>query len=196
MPIISEASWSTEGKWLEVKRIEFISQVGDKTEATLPYTSSNPLSFDTTVDPGTGLMRWNNVDPTLVTQLSISSTDNVAGDQTTAIEALKIGDKIVVRQDATRYFLVDVAAEAIANAGWFQVDVDFVFAVGLIQNNKSLELQFTYFPESIPSGGDKLEVKMAQEWPWIVYRLFDPLSIVPKARGLIPISDVSLIEME
>ena len=195
MPIINDASWSAEGKWLKVRRIEFVSDAADKTQITMPYLSSNPLNYDTTVDPGAGLMRWNNVTPTLITQLSFSATDESTGDQTSALEALKIGDQIVVLQDAGRYFVVDVAQVPVDMTGWFQVDVTFFFVVGVIQNNKVLDINVTYFPNALPSGGDKLEVKMAQEWPWIVYRLFDPVSIVPKGRGVIPISDVKLIEM-
>ena len=196
MPIISDAAWDGTGKWLRVKRILFTSQVGDKAEVDVPYTSSNPLVFDTTVDPGAGILVWNNVDPALITQIAVSTTDDEAGDQTVAWDAIKIGDRITVTQDAGRYFIVDATTVAVDMGGWYQIDVVFKFAVGLIQNNKTLDVHLVYFPESIPSGGDTLQIKMAQEWPWIVYRIFDPASIVPKQRGVIPISDVSLIEME
>ena len=195
MPVINDASWSSEGKWLRVRRIEFISQIGDQTEATVLYTSSNPQVYDTTVDPGAGILVWNNATPSLITQIAVSATDRDGGDQTLAWGDLNIGDQIIVRSDATNYYILDVAGAIITQGGWFQIPVSFVFAIGTITNNKSLEVQLTYYPESIPSGGDTLEIRMAQEWPWIVYRLFDPVSIVPKNRGLIPISDVSLIEM-
>lgn len=196
MPMITEGAWSGEGKWLPVKRILFTSQAGDKTEATVFYTSSNPLVYDTTVDPGAGILVWNNVTTSLITQIAVSKTDRDAGDQTTAWGDLKIGDQITVRQDTGRYFIVDLTAEPADMGSWFQIDVEFVFAVGLIQNNKGLDCELVYYPDSIPSGGDKLEVKMAAEWPWVIYRLFDPTSIVPKERGLIPISDISIIEVE
>ena len=196
MPIISDGSWSTESKWLKVKRIEFISQVGDKTETTVLYTSSNPQVYDTTVDPGAGILVWNNVDPTLITEIAVSATDRDGGDQTLAWGDLKIGDQVIIRQDTTHYYIVDVSGVAITQAGWFQIPVTFVFAIGAITNNKSLDVQLTYFPDAIPSGGDRLEIKMAQEWPWVTYRVFDPLSIVPKQRGVLPISDIKAIEME
>ena len=196
MPIVNDDAWSGQGKWLKVKRILFTSQIGDQTEATVLYTSSNPLVFDTTVDPGAGIMVWNNIDETLISQIAVSKTDRDAGDQTTVWADLKIGDQMTIRQDTGRYFIVDVTAVPADMGSWFQIDVSFVFAVGDIQNNKGLDCELVYFPDAIPSGGDKLEVKMAQEWPWVIYRLFDPLSIVPKERGVIPISDISIIKME
>lgn len=196
MPIISDGSWSTESKWLKVKRIEFISQAGDKIEATVLYTSSNPLVYDTSVDPGAGLLVWNNADDALVTQLAVSKTDRDSGDQTTAWANLKIGDQITIRQDTGRYFIVDVVLGLLDMGSWFQVDVSFVFGIGVIQNNKALDVELVYFPAAIPSGGDRLEIKMAQEWPWVIYRLFDPLSVVPKVRGVIPSSDIKLIDIE
>ena len=195
MPVILENAWSTEGKWLPVKRILFKSQIGNVSTLVVLYTSSNPLNYDTTVDPGAGLIRWNDATPSLVTQLAISDTDRDGGSQTTTIADLKIGDEIIVRQDTGRYYEFILAAEVVTMAGWFQLDVTFSFAVGLIQNNKALDITFNYFPEALPAGGDKLEIRVAAEWPWIIYRIFDPLSIVPKDRGLIPMDSVELIEM-
>ena len=196
MPVILDNAWSSEGKWLDVKRILFTSQEGDRTTATVLYTSSNPLVFDTTVDPGAGIMVWNNIDETLISQVAVSKTDRDGGDQTLAWGDLKIGDQMTIRQDTGRYFIVDVAAAPLDMGSWFQIDVSFVFAVGDIQNNKGLDCELVYFPDSIPSGGDRLEIRVVMEWPWVVYRIFDPTSIVPKERGIIPISDISIIVIE
>ena len=195
MPIISEDSWSGKGKWLPVKRILFQSQIGDVTEKVVLYTSTNPVIFDTTVDPGSGLLVWNNVDPTLITQLAVSITDRDGGDQTLAWGDVKIGDEIIIRDDPTLYYSVTCAAEPVFNTSWYQIDVTFDFAISTITNNKNLDVTINYFPNAIPKGGDKLEIKVAMEWPWIVYRLFDEASIVPKERGLIPMDSVEIIEM-
>ena len=193
MPVVTDAAWSGEHHWLKVDRISFVSQLGDKTEATVLYTSSNPLVYDTTVDPGAGLLVWNNATPSLITQIAVSKTDRDAGDKTLAWGDLKIGDQITVRQDTGRYFIVAVAAVPADMGAWFQIDVTFVFSIGVIQNNKGLDCLLTYFPESIPKGGDTLEIRMAQEWPWVIYRLFDPASLIPKEQGVIPMSDIQAI---
>lgn len=195
MPIILDNAWSAEGKWLNVKRILFTSQVGDLTKETLKYKSETG-SQDTTVDPGNENARWNNTDESLVTQLAISSTDRDSQSQALVLAAIKIGDEILIAESDNRYFICDVTATPIDMGAWFQIDVTTVFDLSTVRDNKDIDIRVTFFPDAIPRGGEILEISMAQEWPWVVYRLFDPASVVPKERGVIPISDISLIVIE
>jgi len=197
MPIIHDASWASEGKWLRVKRLKFVPIPGDTLEALTFYKSTNPIVYNTAGDPGAGYIVWNSAISSLITQLAISKTDRNAGDQTTAVANVRIGDQIFVQDTVDKRFTVEAANLPVDMGTWFQLDVTYLTAAGSISNNRDLNVDYTYFPQTWPQGADRLEIHMAQEWPWVLYRIFDDGSgaIVPYVKGIFPQSDIRAIEI-
>jgi len=198
VPIIQENAWSSEHKWLRVKRLKFIPIPGDTTGANLLYKSAATLTYDTGVDPGAAIIMWNNVNPSLVTQLAISKTDRNAADQTAAISNIHIGDSIFVQETTDRRFTVEATDIPVDLGTWFQVNVAYLTSAGAIVKNRDLNVDLTYYPQTWPQGADRLEIHMAQEWPWVLYRIFDDGSeaIIPYVKGMFPMSDIRAIEIK
>ena len=197
MPVITDASWASSYGWLRVKRLQFVPLPGDTREAGLFYTSSNPLIVDTTIDPGAGIIVWNSLVESAITQLAISKTDRDASDQTAALAALKIGDQMFVQDTTDVRFTVEVAQIPTDMGTWYQIDVIYLKHAGNISNNRALNVDLTYFPDTLPAGDDRMEIHMAQEWPWVLYRIFDDVSgaVVPYAKGIFPMADIRQIEV-
>lgn len=195
MPNITEASWAAEERWLKVNRLIFIPQPGDTTDLTFAYTSTN--ATDTTIAPPVGDLVTNVGAGSLsgVIQLAISETDRNATDQSASLALIIPGTRLRVTQNIDRTFTATVTA-ATDMGTWWQFDVELQSATGSFANNSDLEMVAFLNPESLPNGDDTLQIRMAQEWPWVIYRTFGAGDVIPRGRGVIPISDIRVIEIE
>jgi hypothetical protein len=103
--------------------------------------------------------------------------------------------RITVLQNTSRFLTFIVGGAPVDNTTWWEIAVIPVQSTGTFQNNADVDFTITFDPATLPQGDDRLEVRMAQEWPWVIYRTFaGQTSIIPNHQGLIPMTDIQLIE--
>jgi len=103
-------------------------------------------------DPGVGNFRLNNADPSLATQMAISSTNVNGLDVSIGLEHLGDGDAILLQesQDSSRSEAYGVNGDNTDNGTWLQVPIVFDSAgAGNIRANKTIA--FTFFFSSSSS---------------------------------------------
>jgi hypothetical protein len=113
-----------------------------RTGFVLNYTASSPFEHDTALDPTTGLLNWNNVDPSLVTQLAASSTDANGLQSPEQWASVKVGDSIKIldadQSVSSNHFTLSVSGAPVDMGGWWQVPVTFVSSTGTVPTGATL----------------------------------------------------------
>ena len=116
----------------------------------LNYVASNPLVHDTSVDPTTGLVNWNNADVSLVTQLAASGLDANGLTVPTLWSTASVGDVVQILDidqsplNGSNHFTVTVAGAPVDMGGWWQVPVTFVASTGTIVAGAALFTSIRY----------------------------------------------------
>ena len=193
MPAITDAAWSGEHHWLNVSRLKFVPKAGDTTDVTLYYQFNNSIVI---ADPGAGNIRLDSADLTAVTLVAVSDIDRNGADQNATLALIEAGMRISIIQDTGRQITFQVNADPVDNTTWWQFSATPIESTGLFQNNADLDFTITFDPATLPQGNDRLEIRMAQEWPWVIYRSFsDQTAIIPNHQGVIPSSDIQIIEL-
>lgn len=191
MPAVTKRIWaSADAAWLDVLVIQFAPREGGALDVSLPYTFDN--ATDTTVDPGAGDIRLNNGSMAQVSEMSISTTDDNAVDQSAVLAALIEGQRIAVTQNTTRFWVGVISGPPVDNTTWFQIPVVTSESGVSIQNNADVSFLIR-LSDSLPAGSDTLQIQMALEWPWIPYRIFNAGETAPKEQGVFAESDIRRI---
>lgn len=191
MPAITKRTWaSADTAWLDVLVIQFAPREGGAEDVSLPYTFDN--NTDTTVDPGAGDIRLNSGSMATVSEMSISDLDANAVDQSAILAALVEGQRIAVTQDTTRFWIGVISGAPVDNGTWWQIPVVTADSGVAIQNNAAVSFVIR-LSDSLPAGSDTLQIQMAQEWPWVPYRIFNAGETAPKEEGVFAESDIRRI---
>lgn len=95
-------------------------------------------------NPGTGVVRFNNSDPALVTAIFISEFTSTGFNAAEFIESMVAGDNLGFSQedDGTRFLRTDVNGSFTDNGDWYTIPVAVVESGTLIGNNKSTRVTF------------------------------------------------------
>jgi hypothetical protein len=190
MPIITARAFDPNQSWLDVGRLTFLPVPGEPTDEIMSYTTSTNRTM---ADPGSGIFRWNNADQSLITEVAISTTDRNGIDKSVILTALTVGRQLSFAQNDTRWFTGVVSAVITNNTTWVLIPFLITATGAIMQNNQPAEVLIALDDRALPRGSDLMDIRMAQEWPWILFRLFDSGNSVPKNLGVIPISDVQSI---
>lgn len=97
-------------------------------------------------DPGTGKIKGNNSTLASITQIYISDITNNSGVASSAIEALAIGDTIVIFDSGNGANLLRVTTTALAtdNGAWYTIPVSHTESGGALANNKVMRVELRY----------------------------------------------------
>lgn len=100
----------------------------------------------TAADPGTGRIRVNNSTLANVTQIYIHEITDNGGQSAFAIEALAVGDTILVYETASAGNLLQVTLNALPtdNGTWYTLPVTFVSGTGSLTNNRVMTVELRY----------------------------------------------------
>jgi hypothetical protein len=190
MPIITARAFDPNQSWLDVGRLTFLPVPGEPTDEIMLYTTDTNRTM---ADPGAGNFRWNNLDQALITEVAISTVDRNGVDKSAILTALTVGRQMQFKQDDSRWFTGVVSAVITDNTTWVLIPF-LVTATGAVMlNNQDAEVLVALDDRALPRGSDLMDIRMAQEWPWVLFRIFDSGNSVPKNLGVIPISDVQSI---
>jgi len=109
----------------------------------------------TAADPGAGNVRYNNLDPSLVTEVYISQLTDGGGDASAYLNLVKAGTVLYLQvlNDASRFLTVELTADIVDNTGWYTMAVT-VTDSGTIPNNNAI-VHADFF---LAAGGDVPEI--------------------------------------
>ena len=88
-------------------------------------------------DPGSGRFRYDNAVPASVANIYISDTNDAGVDITNFLTQIAIGDRLYIQQqnDASRFQVWNVTANAIDVGAWFIIGVDLELEGATLENN-------------------------------------------------------------
>jgi hypothetical protein len=177
---------------MRVSQLIFVPQAGDQQDVTLFYQSSN---VSVMADPGSGFLRTDAIDQS-ISAVAISDIDRNVQDQSSILALVEPGTRVEIQQSDSRFVTFALNAAPIDNTTWWEWPVTVVSTGDVFQNNANLDVKITFAAATLPQDTDTLDIYIAQEWPWVLYRLFNLGETAPKEQGVLSQSDIRVIIFE